>query len=147
MRKMLLCAGAMTMALALAGCGGKSPQGQAIPPCLEGSRWEGPETSREENQGIGAFSYTEERAGYGESSPGVRYEGFRNVSQARMDSIQGVIERACRECTVEYDTVRVDYDGETDMWKVTCMSQSVAGGCQSIYLDGDGVTRMIVYGE
>ena len=60
----------------------------------------------------------------------------------------GIIERAKSECTIAYDTATISgYDDAEDMWMVVFSTSGTLGGCQTVYLDGHGVTHLIVYGE
>ena len=96
---------------------------------------------------VDSFSYGEARACYGEGDPGVLVRGFRNTDPAPVRDRAEAVERAKLECTVDYDTVHTAYDGETDMWRVNFSLSGVVGGDQSVYLDEDGLTHMVVYGE
>ncbi len=62
-------------------------------------------------------------------------------------SMDSAIERAINECTVEYDTVDVRYDEVYDIWRVAFYSTDMAGGGQTVYMGGNGITELIVYGE
>ncbi|MBR4034271.1 MAG: hypothetical protein IKJ04_05635, partial [Clostridia bacterium] len=56
-------------------------------------------------------------------------------------------ERAKNECTIGYDTVSVLHDGWDDVWSVTFYTRGTLGGGQTVYLDKNGITLLIVYGE
>lgn len=96
---------------------------------------------------IRAFSYAEETDAHQEHDPGVKYEGFQNMSELQTGSRQEAVERARAECTVEWDTVDVFYDDTADMWMVVFHTAGTLGGGQTVYLDGSGRTHLIVYGE
>ena len=93
------------------------------------------------------FSYEEDTAEYKAGDPGVKSYDFVNVSSQPIDSRDRALELAKNECTVEYDTTRVYYDGGAAMWKVSFSTAGTAGGGQTVYLDSSGITCLIVYGE
>ena len=92
------------------------------------------------------FSYEEVRTQFGEGTPGVITDGFRNVTRFPITNEADAAERAKNECTVEYDTVRVRYDSAADVWEV-CFLPNHPGGGQDVYLNSEGVTQLIIYGE
>ena len=92
------------------------------------------------------FSYKEVKNRFGEVTPGVKTDEFQNVTQLPIKSKTDAIERARVECTVEYDTVRVRYDSTANMWEI-CFLPNHPGGGQDVYLNGNGITTLIVYGE
>ncbi len=96
---------------------------------------------------IPAFSYEEVMNEYMENDPGVFYDGFKNTSTLKVASTDEAIARAKNECTIEYDTTKVCYDGGTAMWKVNFSMAGTPGGDQTVYLDMKGITRLVVYGE
>lgn len=55
--------------------------------------------------------------------------------------------QALNECTIEYDAVTVNYDETAKVWEVTYSTANALGNCQSVYMDENGVTLLIVYGE
>lgn len=73
---------------------------------------------------IPSFSYSEVQDTYGENAPGVLRDGFQNTSPLAVSSAE-----------------------EADMWDVCFFTSGVVGGCQDVYLNGSGVTCLIVYGE
>lgn len=96
---------------------------------------------------IPAFSYAEVQDTYEENAPGVLQDGFQNTSPLAIDSAEEAAQRALAECTIPYDSVTCRYDSEADMWDVCFFTSGVVGGCQDVYLNGSGVTCLIVYGE
>lgn len=60
---------------------------------------------------------------------------------------QQAIEQARNEYTIEYDTTAVAYDSEADIWRVTFYTEGSAGNSQDVYLNGNGLTALIIYGE
>ena len=93
------------------------------------------------------FSYEEVLQMWGKSDPGVKTDGFQNTSEAVIATPQQVIERAQNECTIEYSATSVAYDSATDIWRVSFFTKESAGGGQEVYLDGNGLTTLIIYGE
>ena len=93
------------------------------------------------------FSYEEVLQMWGKSDPGVKTDGFQNTSGAVIATPQQVIERAQNECTIEYDTTSLAYDNAADIWRVTFYTEGSVGNSQDVYLNGNGLTALIIYGE
>ena len=93
------------------------------------------------------FSYEEILQVCGKSDPGVKTDGFQNTSKAVITTPQQVIEQARNECTIEYDTTALAYDSAADIWRVTFYTEGSVGNSQEVYLDGAGMTTLIIYGE
>ena len=93
------------------------------------------------------FSYEEVLQMWGKSDPGVKTDGFQNTSGAVIATPQQVIERAQNECTIEYDTTSLAYDSAADIWRVTFYTEGSVGNSQDVYLNGSGLTALIIYGE
>lgn len=102
---------------------------------------------------LASFSYIEESSLYKNGDPGVKTSGFLNVDSYSINNQLSAVERAKNECTIEYNSVSEYYDSETKMWRVDFQTLSqeqeiAAPGCgQSVYLDSNGITHLIVYGE
>lgn len=94
-----------------------------------------------------SFSYEEDTAVYKDGDPGVNPHEFANVNSQPIDSQDTALELAKNECTVEYNTTNIYYDCGTAMWKVAFFTAGILGGDQTVYLDGNGITRLVVYGE
>lgn len=77
---------------------------------------------------------------------GVKTESFNNTSKVTDEDFD-VVELAKNECTVEYDKYSVALDDYNGIWRVTFYMSDTAGGSQEVYIDSDGITRLIVYGE
>lgn len=96
---------------------------------------------------IGGFSFADESKTYKEGEPGVKTTGFRNTAAKPVGNSNEAAERAKNECTIGYDTVSVLYDAWDDVWSVTFYTGGTLGGTQTVYLDKNGITLLIVYGE
>ncbi len=92
----------------------------------------------------GSFSYKETSGQIDMSSPGVLTDGFVNVSE-EADFIP--VERAKAEVTVPYDLIQTFYDSEEDVWMVHFWDSKTAGGDETVFLSGKGVTLLVIYGE
>ena len=127
--------------LGLVGC---SQQGQQdiITPTESGKNTE----IVESNNSIPHFSFAEDAAIYVEGEPGVKTFGFVNTTETEI-TFENVAERAKNECTVEYNSVTTYFDTDECVWKVHFCTDGMVGGDQSVYLDCDGKTVLIVYGE
>lgn len=96
---------------------------------------------------IGGFSFADESKVYKEGEPGVKITGFKNTTEKPVANSNEAAERAKNECTIGYDTVSVLYDGWDNVWSITFYTRGTLGGCQTVYLDKNGITLLIVYGE
>ncbi|MBO7274321.1 MAG: hypothetical protein J6V22_05645 [Clostridia bacterium] len=98
--------------------------------------------------GLQEFSYVQVLEEYKIGDPGVKHENFYNPEVEReVTSAIDAIMRAQFELTVEYDTISVSQDKDANMWCVDFWTLDVDGGGQSVYLNGNGLTCYIVYGE
>ena len=96
---------------------------------------------------VKSFSYGAVCQTYKPGDPGVKTEGFKNTSEQSVATTEEAAERAKNECTIEYDTITVLYDANEKTWSVTFSTAVTPGGCQTVYLNNKGITRLIVYGE
>lgn len=143
MKKSALLGLALALTLLPAGCG----QDAAVPSTeLSPTHAEAQDTAPPSAE-IPSFSYAEVQDTYVENAPGVLQDGFQNTSPLAIDSAEEAAQRALAECTIPYDSVTCRYDSEADMWDVCFFTSGVVGGCQDVYLNGSGVTCLIVYGE
>ena len=95
----------------------------------------------------GNFSYAEVTNTFKVGDPGVKSDGFVNTESAPISRIWDVKAQALNECTIEYDSVAVAYDETAEIWEITYSTENTLGDCQSVYMDRNGVTLLIVYGE
>ena len=143
MKKSALLGLALALTLLPTGCG----QDAAVPSTeLSPTHAEAQDTAPPSAE-IPSFSYAEVQDTYVENAPGVLQDGFQNTSPLAIDSAEEAAQRALAECTIPYDSVTCRYDSEADMWDVCFFTSGVVGGCQDVYLNGSGVTCLIVYGE
>ena len=146
MKKMIALVLALAYVLALVGCG------QAEQITIEETKpiFELARVPREEAAG---FSYEEAAAAYlsddvefnGETE--IKQNGFYNITKCDIEDTVEAYERAKMECSISYDRVSVFYDSSANMWQVyffTSETNGQSGDRQLVYLDGDGITRLIV---
>ena len=98
--------------------------------------------------GLQEFSYAQVLEEYKIGEPYVKHENFNNPDVER--EITGAIDaiiRAKFELVIEYDAISVSQDKDSNMWCVDFWTSDVVGAGQSVYLNGNGLTCYIVYGE
>ena len=100
-----------------------------------------------ENGMTNSFSFDEVELVQQSGNPGVNPYAFKNTESAAVDDREAAIERAKNEVTIEYNFISVAYDNDAEIWCVSFSTQGSVGGDQSVYLDNNGITRLIVYGE
>lgn len=93
------------------------------------------------------FSYAEDCKIYIAGESGVKTTRFVNITDTEISSIDDAIERAKNECTIQWDGVTTYFDAKEHIWKVLFYTEGILGGGQSVYLDENGKTVLIVYGE
>lgn len=98
------------------------------------------------NNSITEFSYADDCKKFVEGEPGVKTSGFVNTSKTDIN-FDNVVEVAKNECTIEWDIYKVFLDKTACIWMVCFGKEGVAGGGQCVYIDYDGKTVLIVYGE
>ena len=94
-----------------------------------------------------AFSYAEDQKVYKKGDAGVKTEGFKNTEKASIGTVKEAIILAQKEKTIESDSVNMYYDANAKVCKVSFYTEGQVGGDQTVYLDSDGKTILIVYGE
>lgn len=106
------------------------------------------ETKREDaDYDADTFDYDEVFEDYPLGDPGIKTDGFVNVDEVHCRTAERAVERAKKECTVDYDRIYVAVDEENEMWQVCFYVADYVGGDQTVYLDFNGMTQMIRYGE
>lgn len=106
-------------------------------------------------QSLASFSYEKEAAKYKDGDPGVNPNEFVNTDIDPIENQNEAVERAENECTIEYNATSEYYDNAADMWRIDFLtlvqnengSWAAKGNCQSVYLNSDGITQLIVYKE
>ena len=96
---------------------------------------------------VSTFSYSEHAEIYKDNNPGVKHDGYININEQKISNAKGALERAKNECTIEWDSFGVSFDNESTVWMVSFYTEGMLGGDQVVYLDGNGKTLLIVYGE
>lgn len=146
MKKLLTIIWAMVFAMAIVGCY-KQPQQEVeeAKPILEinlVSKEEAPRFSYEEESTV----YLSDDVEFVEETE-VKQSGFYNITKSDIVDTVEAYERAKLECSIQYDKVSIFYDSTTDMWRVyffTSKTNGQSGDSQLVYLNGDGITRLIV---
>ena len=97
---------------------------------------------------IREFDYAKILEQYKIGDPGVKHENFKNPEVEREDTsaIDAII-RAKFELTIEYDTISVSQDKDSNMWCVSFWTLNLDGNGQDVYINDNGLTCYIVYGE
>lgn len=101
-------------------------------------------TETKEDEVVEVFSYMYDVSCYGEMAI---TEGFVNTDISPVTNSAEAITRAENECTVEYGATAVYRDSIEDMWKVVFSCNDLVASEQIVYMNSDGVTTLIVYGE
>ncbi len=107
-------------------------------------------TTSKKATGTTTFNYSIDlTTDYSEAAADVIAESgkYKNTEKCPIISEEDAIALAKNECTVEYNQISVAYDVEADIWKVVFFKENTVGGCETVYLNGDGTTKLIVYGE
>ena len=76
------------------------------------------------------------------SAEHVKTEGFVNTEPV---VLTGPVERAKAEATIEYTLIQYFFDQEEDMWMVRFFSSEEEGPLEEVYMDGNGVTMLIIF--
>ena len=107
------------------------------------------------SQSPAGFSYEEDAATYQDGDPGVNPNEFVNADIYPIENQDAAVERAKNECTIEYNATSEYYDDNADIWRIDFFTVAhgeddicaATGNCQSVYMNSDGITQLIVYGE
>lgn len=108
--------------------------------------WGSSSETENNNDSINSFSYAEDCAIYIEGEPGVKTSGFVNTTETSVNR-DNVTIIAKQECTIEYNKTEVSYDSNAGIWKVDFFTEGMVGGCQTVWMDANGKTVLVVYGE
>jgi hypothetical protein len=74
----------------------------------------------------------------------IRTEGFVHTETVDFVLPEDI---AREEVTIQYDLIQKFYDETEDIWKIRFFSSDPFAGEQTVYLDGHGITRLIVYSK
>ena len=107
------------------------------------------------NQSLASFSYEEDAAIYNDEASKLNSNAFINIDTYPIENQNAAVERAKNECTIEYNATSEYYDSSADMWRIDFLTVvhkedgtiATSGDCQSVYMNSDGITQLIVYGE
>ena len=153
MKKLIALVLALVCILSLIGCTQQRQQDYSTNTTQnneENSRTESEQNTELEivkpNISIPDFSYAQDRAIYVEGEPGVKTSGCVNTTKVDVD-FNNVAEVAKNECTIKWDSCTTYLDTAECIWKVVFFTEETVGGDQTVYLDYDGKTVLIVYGE
>lgn len=108
--------------------------------------WGSSSETENNNDSINSFSYAEDCAIYIEGEPGVKTSGFVNTTETSVNR-DNVTIIAKQECTIGYNKTEVSYDSNAGIWKVDFFTEGMVGGCQTVWMDANGKTVLVVYGE
>ena len=155
MKKLIALVLSLVCVLSLIGCGQQGQQNATNP--TRNNEESSPTDSQPESEqhteleivepyvSEAEFSYAEERKLYSYISPSIQTSGFVNTSKVDL-SFGNVEEHAKNECIIEYDSIRTYLDTAEGMWKVVFYTEGSSFETQTVYLDYDGVTVLIVFG-
>lgn len=92
-----------------------------------------------------SFNWQEEQAAHPADAEGVKTEGFVNTTAQGNVTLENVVSLAKKECTLEWqNTAVVFYDETADMWKVELGFSQDSNVCQTVYLNSQGITQLVV---
>lgn len=99
----------------------------------------------------GFFEYTElaEQLGKSYIEAGVKIDGFVNTQKSDINNIHDAIELAKKEVDADNCTIaEVTYTEDKEFYRVLFMiDYETVGGGATVYLDKNGITKVIIYGE
>lgn len=93
------------------------------------------------------FSFDEVCSYYENETVGVKRDGFVNTEKTEIKNAERAVELAKKECKSEHKNIRVGYDKKQKVYRVSFSTPDVDGGNMEVYIDGSGVTRLVVAGE
>ena len=109
---------------------------------FEGRRWYF--TRIGNNTDVGEFSYQEILNNLDSNN---QHNHFRNIYETRITNTEEAFRLALNEVLVFYNQVKIYYDEDTSMWKFVFWSTEHIGGCQTVFLSANGITKLIIFGE
>ncbi len=93
------------------------------------------------------FDFNSIQEKYTKGIPGVITDNFINGTPSPVCDQDQAIALAKKECTVQYDSTDALYDPTNKIWEVVFYMREWVGGDQEVYIDSNGITQLIVYGE
>lgn len=94
------------------------------------------------------FDYETDAALYTEGIPGVKTDGFAGTEPTKIENRQQALIRAQWEHGETWVDSDVFYDAEAKVWKVNFYEDlETAGGGWTVWLDENGITLLVVFGE
>lgn len=95
---------------------------------------------------VESFSYTEDY-NYYKDDPGLQQSNYVNTEKTEVKNAYQAVELAKKECTVEYDSIAVAFDEDCKIYRISFYKRDWLGGNQDVYIDLEGITQLIIYGE
>ncbi len=92
------------------------------------------------------FSYEYHYNKFCEGMYSGRMTGFNNTTKKKIKNANQAIRRAKNEVTIDYNIIWVYFDEEYEMWMIVFGTEGTNDGCQNVYLDSDGLTKIVSYG-
>lgn len=106
------------------------------------------------NQILGAkdFSYTgsfhyKEDYNYYKDDPGLKQSNFVNTERTEVKDAEQAVALAKKECTISYDSIAVAFDADLKIYRISFYKKDWLGGDQNVYINHEGITQLILYGE
>ena len=94
-----------------------------------------------------AFSYEEATKNITDKTPGVKRDEFKNTEKTTLQTVTDAARIAKTECDINSDSFNIYYDTKTGITQVLFYTEGQLGDTQTVYLDKDGKTILIVYEE
>ena len=98
---------------------------------------------------VATFSYEADYANLA-NKPGVQTSGFHNIEKLNISGAQELLELAEDECTIDFDTIIMSYDGDAEVYKFTFSTEEADepyNEVLDVYISKDGITKMTVLRE
>lgn len=96
---------------------------------------------------IESFSYADDISAQNTDDPNVITDGFKNIKESEAENEGDAIELAEKEVKVDYNTIKVSFDGEKDIWRIVFYTENHDTGRQTVYLTTRGITVRTVIDE
>ena len=115
----------------------------------------------DEGKPLKIFDYESLNINY--NTPGVKTYDFINTEAIEIKDLSEAVTLAKKECTIDYDTVSYAIDIGTvgtdvtytmeelfkkaEMYEINFSKSNTLGGDQTVYINKNGITQLIIYGE